>query len=78
MPIFEYYCWECKRKKDYLVLGKEERPKSIPCECGKQMEKVFSPPAVHFLGGGWTEKGFQSEREKSDEDVRDFHNLNEA
>ncbi|MGH7459883.1 MAG: FmdB family zinc ribbon protein [Longimicrobiales bacterium] len=44
MPIYEYICKSCKNEFEALILGKEQ---AVCSACGgKELERVFSLPAV--------------------------------
>lgn len=52
MPRYDFTCMECdKTVEKEMVFNSNEMP---VCEsCGNFMIKVFTPPAIHFKGGGW-------------------------
>lgn len=53
MPKYDYKCHTCDNKPVELhhAFDSVVRPK---CEdCGTEMVKVYTPPAVQFKGGGW-------------------------
>ena len=53
MPQYDFKCDVCEDStvEMHLSLDLTERPN---CDrCGNAMTKVFTPPAVHFKGGGW-------------------------
>jgi putative FmdB family regulatory protein len=50
MPRFDFKCHECNTVVE-LIITDTPFPK---CEtCGEAMVKVYTPPAIHFKGGGW-------------------------
>jgi putative FmdB family regulatory protein len=52
MPLVEYRCTECERTIE--VIQKFSDPDLQNCEtCGGSLERLLSPPAIHFKGSGW-------------------------
>ena len=52
MPLYEYRCTECSRT--FEVIQKFSDPELSDCsECGGDLEKVLSVPAIQFKGSGW-------------------------
>lgn len=52
MPIYEYKCHRCGKKFDVLQRFSDD-PLKTHEECGGEVERLISPPALHFKGGGW-------------------------
>lgn len=51
MPTYDFTCRMCDTNVEIKVVLGDEFPK---CEkCGITLSKVFTPPAIHFKGGGW-------------------------
>jgi len=51
MPIYEY---RCKDGHEFEVVQKMTDDPVTACEvCGKPVERVFSPVAVHYKGSGF-------------------------
>ena len=52
MPNYNFVCRMCDREYElYVGYDQDEFPK---CEdCSITLSKVFTPPAIHFKGGGW-------------------------
>jgi len=52
MPKYDFECQACDTVVEMRVaFDSVERPK---CDtCGAPMVKVYTPPSVHFKGGGW-------------------------
>ena len=51
MPTYDFKCRMCDTNVEIKVVLDDEFPK---CEqCGVPLSKVFTPPAIHFKGGGW-------------------------
>lgn len=45
MPIYEFYCENCKKKvEEFRKIGDDERR----CSCGKRMRKLMSVPGSRF------------------------------
>lgn len=52
MPIYEYECAACERRTE--VLQKLSDPSPTECEeCGGELKRLISAPAVQFKGTGW-------------------------
>jgi len=52
MPIYEYRCDACKSVVEKLQ--KFSDPPLATCSvCGGPLEKLISPPGLHFKGTGW-------------------------
>jgi putative FmdB family regulatory protein len=57
MPIYEYKCTRCGKQQEDLRSVKD-RDVTVSCpNCRAPMARMFSAPAVHFKGAGWTGKG---------------------
>lgn len=56
MPKYDFKCNTCDSVVEMKIAhDATERP---VCEsCGSNMVKVFTPPSVHFKGGGWGGQG---------------------
>jgi putative FmdB family regulatory protein len=52
MPIYEYQCQSC-RKRTELLQRMDDPPLAVCPECGGEMKKLMSAPAVQFKGSGW-------------------------
>lgn len=53
MPIYEYECRKCHHRFERIQKFSDHPLKKCP-ECGAgRLEKLLSPPAVHFKGTGW-------------------------
>ena len=52
MPRYDFTCVPCDSTVEmHLSVDSADRP---ACDrCGSFMTKVWTPPAVHFKGGGW-------------------------
>ena len=52
MPIYEYQCLTCGKRSE--LLQKMGDPPLAACpECGGEVKKLISSPAVQFKGSGW-------------------------
>lgn len=52
MPLYEYRCQSCGRTRE--VLQKMSDPPLATCgDCGGEMKRLVSAPAVQFKGTGW-------------------------
>jgi len=52
MPIYEYKCHQCGQKFELRQRISEE-PLKVHEECGGEVERLISAPALHFKGTGW-------------------------
>lgn len=52
MPIYEYRCEKCHRQFEILQKINEKNLDKCP-ECGGQLTKLISSPAIQFKGSGW-------------------------
>ncbi len=52
MPLYEYRCQRCHKK--FEVLQKiNARPLDVCPECGGNLCRLVSSPAIQFKGSGW-------------------------
>jgi len=52
MPNYDFTCIPCDRTTElHMAYDAVDRP--ICEKCGEFMIKSFTPPAIHFKGGGW-------------------------
>lgn len=52
MPLYEYECLECGALVEKIQ--KFSDPPLTTCEkCGGALQRLLSPPAIHFKGSGW-------------------------
>lgn len=52
MPIYEYNCHGCGKKFEVRQRFADE-PLKIHEECGGEVERLISAPALQFKGTGW-------------------------
>src|SRR3989344_274086 len=53
MPLFDFACKKCGEVFEYTrAFGSKENPKCAKCG-SKRTEKILTPPAIHFKGGGF-------------------------
>jgi putative FmdB family regulatory protein len=52
MPIYEYQCQSCGKRTEVLQ-RMDEAPLAACPQCGGEVKKLFSAPAVQFKGSGW-------------------------
>jgi putative FmdB family regulatory protein len=52
MPIYEYLCHACGKKTELLQRMGADPITTCP-ECGGEVRKLISSPAVQFKGTGW-------------------------
>src|SRR5215472_8510194 len=52
MPLSEYACHRCG--KTFEVMQKfADQPLTVHEDCGGEVERLISPPALQFKGTGW-------------------------
>lgn len=51
MPIYEYQCKKCGERVE--LMQRFSDPPLEKCQCGGEMRKLLSPPALVFKGTGW-------------------------
>jgi putative FmdB family regulatory protein len=52
MPIYEYECRSCGKRTE-LLQRMDDAPLAACPQCGGEVKKLFSAPAVQFKGSGW-------------------------
>lgn len=52
MPIYEYECQSCGKRTEVLQ-RMDEAPLAACPQCGGEVKKLLSAPAVQFKGSGW-------------------------
>src|SRR5262249_39645916 len=52
MPIYEYQCQTCGKKTE-LIQRMADPPLATCPQCGGEVKKLISSPAVQFKGTGW-------------------------
>ncbi len=52
MPLYEYECLSCGKRTELLQRMGDAPPAACP-QCGGEVKKLFSAPAVQFKGSGW-------------------------
>ena len=57
MPIYEYQCPVCKKKRE--MLQRMSDAKAPVCEpCAKQMKRLISNTSFSLKGDGWYKDGY--------------------
>ncbi|HLV00797.1 MAG TPA: FmdB family zinc ribbon protein [Acidobacteriota bacterium] len=52
MPLYEYQCRKCQ--KVFEIIQKFSDEELSECEdCGGELERLLSAPAIQFKGSGW-------------------------
>lgn len=52
MPTYDFVCMNCDHTTEmHQAFDSTSRPSCS--KCGELMIKSYTPPAVHFKGGGW-------------------------
>lgn len=52
MPLYEYECQNCGKRTELLQRFNDPPLAACP-ECGGEVKKLLSAPAVQFKGSGW-------------------------
>lgn len=52
MPIYEYECLNCGKRTERLQ-KMSDAPLAVCPNCGGEVKKLISSPAVQFKGTGW-------------------------
>ena len=66
VPLYEYECGQCGR---FELIKKFSDPVLSACPtCGREVQKLFSAPAVHFKGTGWYVTDYAGKGKDKDKD----------
>ena len=62
MQTYDYKCETCGETKEFVLPMKHSVPKcdKKKCDSKKELTRIYSPPAIQFKGGGWTETSQQT------------------
>ena len=52
MPLYEYQCKQCEHRFEKIQSFSAPEEKVCP-ECGGEVERLISAPAIQFKGAGW-------------------------
>lgn len=52
MPLYEYQCKQCAHRFEKIQSFSAPEEKVCP-ECGGEVERLISAPAIQFKGAGW-------------------------
>ena len=52
MPLYEYQCHRCGKTFELLQKFSDD-PVTVHDQCGGEVERLISPPALQFKGTGW-------------------------
>ncbi|HYO81276.1 MAG TPA: FmdB family zinc ribbon protein [Bryobacteraceae bacterium] len=52
MPLYEYKCKQCGKQIEVMQRFSDE-PLKVHEDCGGEMERLLSAPALQFKGSGW-------------------------
>ncbi len=52
MPIYEFNCQSCRKVSEFILMASDPLPTRCP-ECGGELRKRISAPAIQFKGSGW-------------------------
>jgi putative FmdB family regulatory protein len=52
VPLYDYQCKKCRHRFEKIQKFSDPEIKKFP-ECGGEVERLLSAPAVQFKGSGW-------------------------
>ncbi len=52
MPLYEYQCVQCGERVE-IIQRLSDPPHTECANCGGEMKKLMSAPAIQFKGSGW-------------------------
>jgi putative FmdB family regulatory protein len=52
MPLYDYRCQKCQQTFEVMQKFSDE-PLKVHEDCGGELERLISPPALQFKGSGW-------------------------
>ena len=55
VPKYDFTCMKCDTTVE-MHIGFDDVHRPVCEKCGEFLTKVWTPPAVHFKGGGWGAK----------------------
>ena len=61
MPLYEYRCKNCGKKIE-VIQKFSDTPLTSCKECGGELEKMVSAPAIRFKGSGWYVNDYASKK----------------
>ena len=59
MPIYEYQCQQCKERHE-IIQRFSDAPLTHCPQCGGEMKKLISSPAIQFKGSGFYKTDYPS------------------
>ena len=66
MPIYEYQCQQCKERHE-IIQRFSDAPLTHCPQCGGEMKKLISSPAIQFKGSGFYKTDYASSGSRSSE-----------
>ncbi|MDA3863088.1 MAG: zinc ribbon domain-containing protein [Deltaproteobacteria bacterium] len=60
MPIYEYFCENCKKKQEFLQEIDEDPINECPLCKSKNIKKMVSVSSFKLKGSGWYETDFKN------------------
>ncbi len=69
MPLYEYRCESCDQVIEVLQKFSDD-PLSTCTSCGGGLERLISPPGLHFKGSGWYVTDYARAGKKGDSDSK--------
>ncbi len=69
MPLYEYRCHSCDEVIEVLQKFSDD-PLSTCSSCGGGLERLISPPGLHFKGSGWYVTDYARAGQKGDKESK--------
>jgi putative FmdB family regulatory protein len=66
MPIYEYQCNQCNERHE-IIQKLSDAPLTHCPQCGGEMKKLISSPAIQFKGSGFYKTDYSSSSSKPSE-----------
>ena len=67
MPIYEYECLSCNDRSE-AIQRLSDPPLETCRECGGELRKLLSAPAIQFKGEGWYVTDYADKNKKGEKD----------
>lgn len=61
MPIYEYQCNQCNERHE-IIQKFSDAPLTVCAQCGGEMKKLISSPAIQFKGSGFYKTDYSSSK----------------
>lgn len=71
MPIYEFTCVQCDNSFEQLMAFAATQAAACPLCGSTRTQRIVSPPAIHFKGGGFYSTDTRAEAEAQQEKKKD-------